>query len=281
MAFSRTSPFRLTRMPRAALRALAALGALCCLASPAQAQGSAPAPLSSTPSRLDEVLQRGTLRVCTTGDYKPYTYLRRDGNFEGIDILLAQSLAQSLNAKPVFVKSTWKTLTDDFLAKCDVAVGGVSVTLERQRRAFFTTAYMVDGKTPIVRCGDVDKYQTVADIDRPSVRVIVNPGGTNERFARRYFDKAALRVHPDNVTIFDQIAEGKADVMVTDASETLYHHKLDPRLCSVHPEQPFEYSEKAFMVPRGDVVFQQYVDQWMHLLIKTGGYQAITDQWLK
>ena len=97
---------------------------------------------------------------------------------------------------------------------------------------------MVDGKTPIVRCADVDKYQTVAQIDRPETRVIVNPGGTNERFAKQYFAHANLTVYPDNVTIFKQILAGKADVMVTDASETQLQQKLNPGLCSVHPDEP-------------------------------------------
>ncbi|SDV48533.1 transporter substrate-binding domain-containing protein [Chitinasiproducens palmae] len=264
--------------PGAAAVVVGLLGAA--IAAPAVAQGAGPTP-GAPASRLNDIVQRGTLRICTTGDYKPYTYLRSDGRFEGIDIALAESLAQSLQVKPEFVKTSWKALTDDFIAKCDIAVGGVSVTLDRQRRAFFTQAYMVDGKTPVVRCGDVDKYQTVADINRPAVRTIVNPGGTNERFARRYFGQSNLTVYPDNVTIFRQIAEGKADVMVTDASETLYQHKLDPRLCSVHPEKPFEFSEKAFMLPQGDVIYQQYVDQWLHLLKETGGFSAITDSWLK
>ena len=46
------------------------------------------------PSRLDEVLARHTLRVCTTGDYKPYSFLKPDGQFEGIDIDLAGSPRQ-------------------------------------------------------------------------------------------------------------------------------------------------------------------------------------------
>ena len=37
------------------------------------------------PSRLDEILARGTLRACTTGDYKPYSFYKGDGQFEGID----------------------------------------------------------------------------------------------------------------------------------------------------------------------------------------------------
>jgi cyclohexadienyl dehydratase len=238
-------------------------------------------PAGAASSRLDEVQARGTLRACTTGDYKPYSYYRPDGQFEGIDIDMTKSLAKSLGVKVEFVKTTWPTLTSDFIAKCDIAVGGVSTTLERQKHAFFTDAYQVDGKTPIVRCADIDKYQTVAQIDQPSTRVIVNPGGTNERFARQHFPHATLTVYPDNVTVFRQILTGHVDVMVTDASETLLQQKLNPGLCSVHPDQPFEYGEKAWMLPRGDVVFQQYVNQWLHLARASGEYQAIYDRWLR
>ncbi|MBF5012268.1 transporter substrate-binding domain-containing protein [Burkholderia pseudomultivorans] len=257
--------------------AAAAAALLCC--SAAHAQAATPSPAAA--SRLDEVLARGTLRVCTTGDYKPYSYYRADGRFEGIDIDMAESLAKSLGVKADYVKTSWPNLTADFVAKCDIAVGGVSTTLERQKRAFFTQPYVVDGKTAIVRCADADKYQTVAQIDRPDTRVIVNPGGTNERFAKQHFTHANLSVYPDNVTIFKQILAGKADVMVTDASETLLQQKLNPGLCSLHPDKPFQFGEKAYMVPRGDVVFQQYVDQWLHLALSTGEYQAISDKWLK
>jgi cyclohexadienyl dehydratase len=258
-----------------------ALSGMLLCASPAHAQSAAGPSASAPQSRLDEIIARGTLRACTTGDYKPYSYYKQDGQFEGIDIDMTESLAKSLGVKAEFVKTTWPNLLNDFVAKCDVAVGGVSTTLDRQKRAFFTEAYQVDGKTPIVRCDDVKKYQTVEQIDRPSTRAIVNPGGTNERFAKQYFPHAKLTVYPDNVTVFKQILDGKADVMVTDASETLLQQKLNPGLCSVHPDKPFQYGEKAWMVPRGDVVFQQYVDQWLHLARESGEYQSISDKWLK
>ncbi len=276
---------RTRKFMRTLVASLAAIAAISS-ASGAQAQtvqagtvsGAATAP---APSRLDEVLARHTLRVCTTGDYKPYSFLKPDGQFEGIDIDLAGSLAKSLGVKAEYVKTSWSNLMNDFVAKCDVAVGGVSTTLDRQKRAFFTEPYMVDGKTPIVRCDDVDKYQTVAQIDQPNVRTIVNPGGTNERFAKQYFTHAQLIEYPDNVTIFKQILDGHADVMVTDASETLLQQKLNPGLCSVHPDKPFQFGEKAYLVPRGDVTFQQYVDQWLHLARSTGEFQAVVDKWLK
>ncbi|KAF1024989.1 MAG: Cyclohexadienyl dehydratase [Burkholderia plantarii] len=251
------------------------------IAAPAVPENATAQNAGMPASRLDAILARGTLRACTTGDYRPYSYYRPDGHFEGIDIDLAHSLAASLGVKTEFVKTSWSTLTRDFIAQCDIAVGGVSTTLGRQRRAFFTQPYLRDGKAPIVRCADVERYQSIAQIDRPDTRVIVNPGGTNERFARQFFPHATLTVYPDNVTIFRQILDGRADVMVTDASETRLQHKLNPGLCPVHPDQPFQFGEKAFMVPRGDVVFQQYVDQWLHLARETGELQTITDRWLK
>jgi cyclohexadienyl dehydratase len=249
-----------------------ALSAFCAL--PVQAQ-------TSTASRLDEVISRGTLRACTTGDYKPYSFQRADGGFEGIDIDLTEALAQSLKVKAVYVKTSWSKLLDDFTSQCDIGVGGISTSLERQKRAFFTTAYMVDGKSPIARCADTQRYTSIAAIDQPEVRVIVNPGGTNEKFARQYLPHAHLTVYPDNVTIFKQIVDGHADVMVTDTSETLLQHKLNPELCPVHLDQPFQYGEKAFLLPRGDTIFQQYVDQWLHLSQATGEFQAVLDKWLK
>ena len=268
------SQFRLLARIRPLLAAAVLVG------SAASAQTTAPA--GGGASTLDRVQQAGVLRVCTTGDYKPFSYLRPEGGFEGMDIDLAQSLSQALGVRAEFVRTSWSTLMADFTAgKCDVGAGGISVTLERLKKAGFSIPYMVDGKSPIARCADAQRYQTLEDIDQPAVRVIVNPGGTNERFARANLKRAQLIVHPDNVTIFDRIDKGEADVMITDGSETLLQHKLHPSLCPIHPERPFQYGEKAVLLPRDDPAFKAFVDAWLHLLRETGEYGRIESHWLR
>src|SRR2546430_8278211 len=115
-------------------------------------------------SRLDEIVKSGKLRVCTPGDYKPFSFLRPDGAYEGLDIDLVQASAKMLGVEVEMVKSAWPTLMKDFIEKCDVAVGGISVTLDRQKTAFFTAPYMVNGKAPITKCENVAKFQTVPGI---------------------------------------------------------------------------------------------------------------------
>ena len=103
-------------------------------------------------SHLDTVQKAAALRICTPGDYKPFSFQKADGSFEGIDVDLMAGFSASLGAKPEWVKTTWANLLPDLSAgKCDIAVGGVSVTTDRQKRAFFSAPYMVNGKAPIAR----------------------------------------------------------------------------------------------------------------------------------
>jgi cyclohexadienyl dehydratase len=239
---------------------------------------SAPAQESS---RLDQVQKAGKLHVCSPGDYKPFSLLRPDGGFEGLDVDLVQSVAKALGVEVVLVKTSWPTLMKDFQEKCDMAVGGISVTLDRQKSAFFTAPYMVNGKAPITRCENVGRFQTVADIDKPDVTVIENPGGSNERFARANFKQAKIVIFNDNTTIFDEILKGNADVMISESVETIVQQKARPGLCAVNPDKPLQYGEMAWLLPRGDAVFKAWMDQWFHLAKATGDYDRIVSRWLQ
>jgi cyclohexadienyl dehydratase len=112
---------------------------------------------------------------------------------------MARSLADSLGVKVEWVPTTWKTLMPDMLAgKCDIGMGGISVTLERQKKAFFSTTLDVDGKIPLVRCEDQASTRP-SSRSTSSVRLVEPAGGTNEAFVHALLPKAQLQLH-DNVT---------------------------------------------------------------------------------
>jgi len=235
------------------------------------------------PSRLDEIVKRGTLRVGMTGDYLPFTYLdKTTQKFRGFDVDMAEALGKALGVEVEFVPTAWPQSMRDFEAdNFDIAMGGVSITLERQKKGLFSTPIMREGKTPIARCADKGKYETIADIDKPGTRVIVNPGGTNERFARANVKNAEIKTYNDNVTIFGEIAKGNADLMMTDASETRYQQKLHPGvLCALHPDQPFDFAEKAYWLQR-DAAWKDFIDQWLHIAMADGSFQKLYAAWFE
>jgi cyclohexadienyl dehydratase len=257
---------------RETMRALSPLiAALWTVAAPALADGS----------RLDVILERQVLRVGTTGDYRPFTALDKGtGGYSGLDVDMARALAKALGVSIAFEPMTWSGLAKGLAdGDFDIAMGGVSVTLDRQKTGFFSAPYMRDGKTPIARCSDQAKYQTLADIDRSGVTVIANPGGTNERFDRARLHAADILIYPDNLTIFDQLAAGRANLMITDASETRFQAKMHPGvLCAIHPDQPFDFAEKAYWMPP-DAALKAFVDQWLHLAKEDGEFDALYDKW--
>lgn len=244
--------------------------------------GTALPAVAQTQSVLDTILEKKVLKVGTTGDYRPFSYLNpTTGKFEGIDIEMAGALGASLGVEVEFVQTKWRDILADFRGgKFDVVMGGISINLDRQKAGLFSNPVLVDGKAAISRCTDKDKFQGLANIDKPGVRAIVNPGGTNERFAQANFKQATVVPHPDNNTIFEQIIAGKADVMVTDAVETRLQQKLHPELCAINPDKPFTFAPQAYLLPR-DFVFKEYVDQWLTLAKGSGAYDTIFKRWLE
>jgi len=229
---------------------------------------------------LDTILARGTLRIGLTGDYRPFSVKDGAGKFEGFDVDMAESLAKGLGVRLEIVPTAWATLMPDLQAqRYDIGMGGISVTLDRAKTAYFSAPGLRTGKAPITRCADQARFTSLAEIDKPGDRVITNPGGTNERFVRANVKQAEIVVFPNNAAIFDELVTNHADVMITDAVEARLQQHLHPGLCAVNPDQPFDFSELAYLLPR-DPALKAWVDQWLHIQSETGEQQRLLAKWL-
>jgi cyclohexadienyl dehydratase len=258
-------------------RAFVLLISLVVIAACSAACRSRPA---AEPADLDRIVDAGTVRVCSTGDYRPFTYRDPRGQWSGMDIDLAGDLARRLGVKLQLVPTTWSALVGDLEERCDLAMGGITITLDRARKALYSAPYLRDGKAGVVRCADDPKYRSLADIDRPGVRVIVNPDGTNADFDKANLHNATIVEYPDNNAIFDQIIAGKADAMITDATEIRWQTMQHPQLCGVDVDHQFNFAQKAYLFRRSGTTVQQWVNQWLNIIANDGSYAATSQKWL-
>jgi len=229
------------------------------------------------PSVLNDIEDRGTLLVGTTGDFMPFSYQSElsGERFQGIDIELAKDLAKSLNVGIQFVHTSWPNMMTDLKNNSfDICMSGVTIKLNRQREALFSIPVLSSGKAAITRDENAERLNSINAINKKNIRVIVNPGGTNESFAREHFPNAQIILNEDNLSIFQKIVDGVADVMVTDAIETQIQELIHPELQAVNPDEPFNFFQMGYLLPI-DHTFKAYIDQWLNLRRHDGSYDRI------
>lgn len=228
---------------------------------------------------LEILRKRNVIRVGTPGDYYPFSYFK-NGVPEGIDVDILRDFSRYAGVPLEFVRTTWRQILKDLdLGSFEVAAGGVAISKERRRKALFSATYFRTGKAPLALAANAHLYSTLNDIDRHGVRVIVNPGGTNEQFARKNLQNATLLVHTDNITVFEMILSGEADVMITDAVEAVVQESRDLRLKAVNPRKPFTCSHFAYMLGRKEHDLKKLMDQWLVDYGKQGGIKKTLFKW--
>ncbi|EOD77615.1 Cyclohexadienyl dehydratase [Grimontia indica] len=202
--------------------------------------------------QLDDILEAGVIRVGTTGDYKPFSFY--DGqNYSGYDIDVAQYLGEQLGVKVEFVPTTWKALLDGLKEdKYDIAMGGITRRMQRQLNAEQTQGYMVFGKCFLVAKGNAGKYNSLETVNLPSVRVGVNIGGTNEKFADANLPNASFTKFENNLDVPKAVAAGEVDVMVTETPEGLFYEVTNDKLEAARCEEPFTRSQFGYLIPKGE-----------------------------
>ncbi len=232
--------------------------------------------------RLDKIMETKTIRVGTPGDYRPFA-IKTDAGFSGHDIDVIETMAKELGVKIEYVQTSWPNLVKDLQAdKFDVAVGGITRNVNRMRLFDMLPGYAPFGKVALVRSADKAKYTSLDAMNQPTVRVIKNPGGTNETYVLANLKAAQVSTHDKNAEIPALIADGKGDVMITETYEALHYAKADPRLHAAFVDAPLTPKNYlGFMVPTDDADYTRVMGFVWNLIDSRGAIQQAATKWLK
>jgi len=236
-------------------------------------------PQGTDNSKTYRSFKDGVIRVGTPGDYIPFSFYK--GNIlSGIDIDILKDFSSSSGLDLHFIPTTWRDLMNDLLeGKFNMAVGGISISKERRKKALFSATYFRTGKAPLTLRERAHFFGSLKDIDKPGVRVIVNPGGTNEIFARKMLKRAEVIVHKNNLTVFNMIMDGSVDLMITDAVEAMVWEQKCPELKAVNPRKPLTCSRFAFLIGPGEKKLKSELDRWLVSYGRNGGIKRTIFNW--
>ena len=237
--------------------------------------------VSLTPA-IDKIQQRGSLLVGTTGDYRPLSYKDpQSGGYWGFGIDIAGEIAEGLGVSVSYVPTSWPTLSADVQTPelFDFAIGGITITDARLETMDMSEGYLCNGKTILCRKDDASKYKTLEDLNKPQVRVMVNPGGLNEKFARANLPDCQLIVYEKNEEIPVKVAEGEADVMITEISEAPWYVQNDTRLAAPLLDKPFTRGQIGVLMRKGQDDLLKEVNSKIREMKSSGRLKELHDKY--
>ena len=232
--------------------------------------------------KVAEILDRGTILFGTTGDYRPLSFCEPDGTYWGFGIEVAKEIAKRIGVGVEFKKTSWPTLTADVLTEpqiFDLAIGGITITDTRRETMLMSDGYLDNGKTILCRASEADRYKSLADIDKPEVTVMVNPGGLNEKFANENLTHANIVVYQKNEEIPTLVAEGAADVMITEITEAPYYVQTDTRLAAPLLNAPFTHGEIGVLMQKGQEDLLQMVNNVICQMKSDGSLRKLQEKY--
>ncbi|WP_442909220.1 transporter substrate-binding domain-containing protein [Ideonella sp. BN130291] len=225
---------------------------------------------------LDEVKQRGSLRIALEGTYPPFNYRDEQGKLTGFDVEIAQAIAGKLGVKPEFTTTEWSGILAGLQAgKYDVIVNQVAATDKRRETFDFSAPYVVSAAQLIVRANETRPMATKADLKGKKIGV---GQGSNYAELARGIEGAEVKVYPGAPEYLQDLATGRIDAAINDS--LLIPYLAQKTKLPVKAGAPLGAVESnAIPFRKGSPKFKQAIDKALDELKADGSFAKISIKW--
>jgi len=174
--------------------------------------------LSAGAGILDEIAQRGELRIACQTQGPPFSFMDKKGERTGSSVELCKLMAEEMGVKPVFLDYDWDGLIPALLSKkADILAADMTPTLKRAMKISFADPFMYTGSVVFTKKGS--KFQTMEACKAPGVKIAVLLGSTGENDAKKAFPQAELKTYKGGgPLLINAVLQGHADIGVNDGS---------------------------------------------------------------
>ncbi|MSQ69992.1 MAG: amino acid ABC transporter substrate-binding protein [Betaproteobacteria bacterium] len=237
---------------------------------------------AQTKSRLNSILERGTMRVGTTGDFNPMSIKDPATNtYKGFDVEAMEQLAKDMGVKVEWVAAEWATLVSGITSDRYDIFSGASLSMARAKTVAFSDPYFEAGTVPLVLKSNAAKFKSWNDVNKKGVSVAVLLGTVFEEQAKQHFPQAVIKSVEKPGNGFQEVLANRAQVTVTSNVEASTLIMTHPALTQVgtnadmRNKRPF-----AYPVPQGDVAWLTFVNNWIALKKSEGYFDTLEAKWM-
>ena len=224
-------------------------------------------------------IEEGKLIMSTNAAFPPYEMVADDGSFEGIDVEVADAIAQKLGLELVIDDMDFDAaLLAVQQGKADIVMAGVSVTEDRQLVMNFSDSYATGVQVVIVKEGSDVTMDNLGEM-----MIGCQRGTTGYIYASDTPDNGGYG--EDHVTAFDNgasavqaLQNGQVDCVIIDSAPAAEFVAANPGLALLEGN----WVEEAYAIgmSKENTALQTTINEALAELIADGTVQGIVDKYI-
>jgi polar amino acid transport system substrate-binding protein len=229
-------------------------------------------------SILTDVLRRGTVRIAVSLGAPPTRFEDENGNLQGYDIDIANLLAKDLGVTIEWIKTdTAGRVAMLQTKKADITIAAFTPNLERLKSIGFTDPYLTDVLSLLSRTDRKD-LATLADFNRPEVKIAIPRGSTAAKAIATFAPKAAIVEFSGNADTIAALDAGQVDAMCSgDALVNWTAKNSEGKYRNAAALGPPE--DDAIGFPQGDFVWWLWLNRFVREVNEDGTNYTLWVKW--
>ena len=229
---------------------------------------------------MTRIQKSGELVLGTSANMEPMTFKQSDGTLAGMDIDMAELMANAMKVKLVIKIMPFDELIQALHSgKVDVVIYNMTINPSRNMDVAFVGPYLTSGKCVVTKEETLAKADEAGDLDIKDVRLAVLKGSTSETFVRTLMPKAAVRTIGNNQEGAEMVASGKASGMLTDLPVCLATIKNNPDAGFVTVVSLLSYEPIGIAVQGNDPLFINWTENFLERITQTALLDVLAVKW--
>jgi len=242
--------------------------------------GSSPAFADDGTPVMSRILSSGELVLGTSANMPPMTFMQEDGTLGGLDISLAELMADVMKVKLVVKVMPFADLIPALEnGKVDVVLSNMTINPSRNMKVAFVGPYMTSGKCIITKQENIAKADDPKKLNVKDMRLVVMKGSTSENFVRTLMPDVKVETVSEVQQGAEMVAGDKAGGMLTDYPICLSVIKDNPDAGFVTVFSLLTYEPIGIAVAGNDPLLINWMDNFIERLEQTAVLDALGKKW--
>lgn len=238
-------------------------------------------PMAAAESVIDEVLDRGTLRVGLSS-FIPWAMRDKNGEFIGFEVDVAKEVAKDMGVELEIVPTAWDGIIPALLAKkFDVIISGMFITPARNLQINFTLPYDESGLGIVANRQLAAGFDSIDDFNRSDVTFALRRGTYPVTYVKENLPEAQIAQFDDDASARQAIVNGQAHAWIASEPEPQFSELAHPQVLFRPVTERLTRNQQGMGLRKGDADALNFFNNWIMLKKESGWLQARHRYWFE